>query len=196
MGITSRQRRPLDRTVEHERSTSIIVVATEGAKTEKNYFEIFKSKKVQIHVIPNKQDRSSPKYILQNLDDYAAEFQIRDDDQLWLAIDVDRWTMKELNDICQQCIQKEYNLAISNPCFELWLLYHFQEMGENYNSCHDVKDDLKPLLNKAVAGTQEALYLDSALDAVQRARDDDEDPDQRWPRPQGSHVYKIIEQVL
>lgn len=196
MSITSRQKRPLDRTVEHERDTNIIVVATEGAKTEKLYFEIFKNRKVQIFVIPNIQHKSSPKHIKDNLDSYVQEYQIGDGDQLWLAIDVDRWTQQELSTICQECIQKGYHLAISNPCFELWLLYHFQDVDKSYNSCNDVKDDLKPLLDDAEGSDYEELFHDLAADAVERARADDNDLTQRWPHPQGTRVYQIIEQVV
>lgn len=196
MSITSRQKRPLDRTVEHERDTNIIVVATEGAKTEKLYFEIFKTRKVQIFVIPNIEDKSSPKHIKDNLDNYVQEYQIGEGDQLWLAIDVDRWKQQELSTICQECLQKGYQLAISNPCFELWLLYHFQDVVENYSSCNGVKDILKPLLDKAEGSNYEELFLDLAANAVERARTADNDETQRWPHPQGTRVYQIIEQIL
>jgi hypothetical protein len=38
MSFTSRKKRPLDRRVEHVKDTSLIVIATEGEKTEKIYF--------------------------------------------------------------------------------------------------------------------------------------------------------------
>jgi hypothetical protein len=94
---------PLDRTIEHERDADIIVHAIEGAKREKLYFEIFRNRKVQILVIPNIENKSSPKHIKDNLDSYAQEFQIGAEDQLWLVIDVDRWEEQELSEICREC---------------------------------------------------------------------------------------------
>ncbi len=52
MPLTSRKKRPLDRNVPHFKDTKLIVVATEGQKTEKRYFDIFKTLKIQVRVIP------------------------------------------------------------------------------------------------------------------------------------------------
>ncbi len=39
MGFTSRRKRPLDRHIPHLRDTRLIIIVTEGQKTEKQYFE-------------------------------------------------------------------------------------------------------------------------------------------------------------
>jgi hypothetical protein len=93
-------------------------------------------------------------------------------------------------------IKKGYRLAISNPCFELWLLFHFVETDKGYIDCNGVKEDLNPLLDAAEGSNYEELFIDLAPNAVQRARENDTDGTQRWPHPQGTRVYKIIEQVL
>lgn len=38
MGITSRKKRPLKREIPHLRDTRLIIIASEGAVTEKKYF--------------------------------------------------------------------------------------------------------------------------------------------------------------
>ena len=52
-------------------------------------------------------------------------------DEIWFVIDTDRWNehnkIQPLKDFCNVC-NRNYNgwkIAQSNPCFELWLYYHF-----------------------------------------------------------------------
>ena len=40
MALTSRKRRPLNRTITHLRDTKLFIIATEGEKTKKQYFEM------------------------------------------------------------------------------------------------------------------------------------------------------------
>ena len=51
---------------------------------------------------------------------------------MWLICDVDRWGQKKLSEVDQLCKQKSYFFAVSNPCFESWLMLHFANM-ENYS---------------------------------------------------------------
>jgi len=48
-----------------------------------------------------------------------------DSDTLWCVIDVDKWPQAAINDLATFC--KDHlctSLIVSNPCFEVWLLYH------------------------------------------------------------------------
>lgn len=60
MGITSRRKRPLDRKIPHLRDTNLIIIAVEGEKTEKQYFEsnFFQRKRVQVKVLETKEGLS------------------------------------------------------------------------------------------------------------------------------------------
>jgi hypothetical protein len=52
-------------------------------------------------------------------------------DELWMVVDRDfkSWTVRELSESRQLCSQKGYSLALSNPCFELWLLLHLVDVN-------------------------------------------------------------------
>ncbi|QTA80839.1 RloB domain-containing protein [Desulfonema limicola] len=89
MGLTGRKKRPLNRKITHLRDTKLIIIATEGHKTEKQYFKIFKNHRVQVVIIPSKDNRSAPEYILERLNTYSEGYQIGDDDELWLMVDTD-----------------------------------------------------------------------------------------------------------
>ena len=67
MPFTSRKKRPLDRNIPHLRDTKLIVIATEGQKTEKRYFDIFKTLKIQVRVIPAEDNLSAPEYVLEKM---------------------------------------------------------------------------------------------------------------------------------
>ncbi len=45
-----------------------------------------------------------------------------------MVVDVDRW--ENLDEIVSRCIKEGFRAAVSNPCFELWLLLHFRSLEE------------------------------------------------------------------
>ncbi len=139
MGLTGRKPRPLNRKISHLRDTKLIIIAAEGRKTEKQYFGIFKNHRVQVVVIPSDDNRSAPEYILARLNGYTEEYQIGENDELWLMVDTDRWGAKKLSEICQEAVKKNYLLAISNPCFEVWLYLHLREIDHTISTCRGFK---------------------------------------------------------
>ncbi len=125
MGLTSRKKRPLDRAIPHLRDTRLIIIATEGEKTEYQYFTsgIFNHHRVQIHVLRTDAGESAPRHVLNRLKEYVRETVLQYDDQLWLMVDMDRWTVAHLGDVCMKAkkgCRHDINLAVSSPCFELW----------------------------------------------------------------------------
>ena len=64
------------------------------------------------------------------------------DDSLWLMFDIDRWGEKNISEICRQARQKQYQLAISNPCFEVWLYLHFNHPDSSQIKCKDFEKKL------------------------------------------------------
>lgn len=131
------------------RDAKLIVVATEGENTEPKYFEAlktaYKNPRIHLEIIPSKDGKSSPKHVLQNLIAFKKEYRIRADDELWITIDRDfqSWTIKELKECLQLCKQKKFSIALSNPCFEIWLLLHFVCLASKNKTIRE-----KMLLNK------------------------------------------------
>lgn len=194
-----RRRRPLTHRPHHFRDTSLVIIATEGECTETVYFdELFgsKSSRVQVKVLPTKNGRSAPEHLLQRLDEFKAEYHLEDTDQLWYVGDTDRWGDKKLHQVTAECIQKKVHLAISRPCFELWLLLHLVDVDpENHQS----KKQIEAALRKALGGSYNKSRLDvepfenTIEAAVSRAKGMDNEPKARWPNITGSHVYRLIE---
>jgi hypothetical protein len=121
--------RKLDREDGIVRDASLIVIASEDTHAVKQYLQRFHTTKVQVAILPTEDGRSSPLAVIQRLDDYTAERQLGPGDELWACIDLDHWAsgghLANLSQVIQLCRQKGHRLAISSPCFELWIYLHF-----------------------------------------------------------------------
>ena len=198
MALTSRRKRPIDRRSKPEphRDARLFIIATEGRKTEKQYFSMFGNKKCQVQVITNEDNKSAPAYILKQLKGFKNEFQLKDDDELWLMIDVDRWGNKNLAAVAAQAGHNKFNLAVSNPCFEVWLYLHHDDLDHQPITVDEMKQRLRNLLggyNSSKLDT--ARFVEHIDRAITRAKALDINKDERWPSRTGTHVYKVVEKV-
>lgn len=127
-----------------ERKTSFrdgkcIVIATEGAVTEYNYFRqldaesVIPEQRFQIEVLRTEDGNCSPNHIIKKLSEYKRKYNLKADDEIWMVIDTDRWDEKMLKKILQACKQKGFGLCVSNTCFEIWLLLHFADLSQLSN---------------------------------------------------------------
>jgi len=188
---------------------ALFVIASEGAVTEPFYFEALKKRwhTSRIHIeilIRSDPSRSSPDDVLKSLDEFAYEYSFRDGDQLWLVCDRDprNWKPRTMSSVARLCNQKGYFLAVSNPCFELWLLLHFEDVpNQPEERLNTLFENANGLLKKEVA-----LYMSSRdkraehfiphVDkAIDRSRLLDRKPQERWPSQLGTRVYRLVEQL-
>ncbi|MBM3334999.1 RloB domain-containing protein, partial [Candidatus Sumerlaeota bacterium] len=190
--------RPLNRTIPHEREARLIVIATEGSETEKKYFTVFRSTHVQVRVLPTEQGRSSPNHVFSSLSKFKREYELSADDQLWVMVDVDRWPKKMLAQVARGARQKGFRMAVSNPCFELWLYLHHSDIdrGKRYTS-QEMKKELAELLGGYDPSDLQTEQFERHIEAaLRRARALDVAPKERWPSNTGTHVYRVVNEVL
>jgi len=195
-----RKKRPLDRDSGVVRDASLVIIACEDTHAVKQYFARFRTRKVQFKVLPTQDGRSAPQEVLARLDRFKAETSIEDGDLFWVCIDTDHWVqanhIANLREVLQQCRQKGYDVAISNPCFELWLLLHFEECP---NSAALACSDVVVLLRRAAGGYQKSKCARLAINpsqvhqAVTRAKSIDLDPDDILPKFPATRIYRLIE---
>jgi RloB-like protein len=126
-----RKKRPLDRSTRVVRDANLIVIASEDTYAVRQYFDFFRSTRIQFKVLETDEGKSAPEHVLARIDDYMREYEIGEGDEFWLVLDCDHWVnsghIKNLIRVMQECNQKGIRIALSNPCFELWLLLHFAE---------------------------------------------------------------------
>lgn len=135
-------RRSLERAAPTKEAKKIYIYA-EGAKRERQYFDYFKemASQLDVQVYPlDPHDNNSPEGLLKiAIDDInkkdESQFSIQEGDEVWLVFDIDpdkRNTRKDqIEKVRNHCNRnKNWFFAVSNPCFEVWLFYHFEEMIE------------------------------------------------------------------
>lgn len=88
-------------------------------------------------------------------------------DQVWCVFDVDEHP--KLTEAIDMARANGIELAISNPCFELWLLLHFRD---NPGAQH--RHDMQAMMKAFVAGYDKkvdfSIYESGYMDAMDRAR--------------------------
>lgn len=129
------------------KDASKIYIICEGEETEKNYFSFFEglSSNLQLIIIPPEEGTDplklmelAKKVFHSEAGKYSLDYSQRD--QVWFAIDTDTWDkegkIKPLRNHCISANSKipakydevkgynAWNVAQSNPCFEIWLYYH------------------------------------------------------------------------
>jgi hypothetical protein len=193
MALTTRRSRPLDRSVEHLGDTRLLIIAAEGRETERQYFAMFRSTRVQVKVLSADDDRSAPEYVLGRLRQFRDEYQVGEGDSLWLMLDVDRWGEKKLAAIAREAKASGFGLAVSRPCFEVWLLFHFADRAPDTAKCAEVESALREAMGGSYSKTRldETRFRPFVRVAAERAQSADSSPQGRWPSSPGSHVYHI-----
>ena len=173
------------------------VIATEGTKTEPQYFAIFKSRGpiVKVKCLEG-NTKSSPTKVLQRMNVYLHEESLKDYDEAWLVVDKDSWTDKQLTQLYQWSQkQNNYGFALSNPKFEFWLLLHFEDStGVTSINCIEKLNRYLPDFDKGVDGRK--ITLGHVSEAIRRAKQRDNPPCTDWPRTNGFTVYKLVEKIL
>jgi hypothetical protein len=201
--LKRRKKRSLNWEIEHLRDTRILFIGIEGGSDstsrEHRYFDIFKKDnlKIQIRVYPSEENRSSPNHVLAHLKRQLEQENLYPDDEKWLVIDVDRYT-DHLREVAKECKDAGIELAVSNPCFEYWLLLHYQEpLRDQVEECRDIKPVLSRYMEADPNKSEgyDKMFKQRAHDAVRRAKELDNSQD-RWPQHNGSRVYRIIEKFL
>ena len=180
------------------RDAKLFIVATEGKETEKQYFRLFNSSRIKVEILATTEDgKSSPEYVLERLDIFKERYDLDEDDMLWLVSDVDRWGPKKLSSVCSQARQKGYNLAISNPCFEVWLTLHFEDINTQDRTCDNFKARLRTILGSYNGSNLDiSAYQQNIENAVNRAKNLHQIFRQDWPPTLGTHVYRLVEILL
>lgn len=127
--------------------------------------------------------------------------------EIWIALDMNSRTELQLSELYK--IELEYNkvkVALSNPFFEIWLLYH-------YDDAKDVHESSNPEAAKAqcirrlknIEGWEnyekevgEGLITEQNIAAaIKRAKKHDTPRSKKWPRKLGATTfYRLVESYL
>jgi len=176
-----------------------IYIFTEGSVTEPKYFrefiQFFKISQAQVKVIDRESTASSPESVIKEMDYYKKSNPFKTKNDIYcMVIDTDRWG-KNLKVAVDDARQRGYLVALSNPCFEIWLLMHFQDADtilKNVNLLKTKADINTQIHSYHINGKNYKDYFRRIDSAVETAEKLDPKPQQRLLQQIGSRVYLLV----
>jgi len=206
-------------------SEKFYILSYEGTISEPKYFEDFRNSEYfnnsgKIEIIPVKRKRgqgsSSPNFVKNHLKSIKDEYNFKSTDEFWLIIDRDHWESMHnisFDELIEDC-DKEGNffVALSNPCFEIWLILHLvaldhfsdQEKVDLYNnlSISSQKKYIDEVLAKCISNGRgynkkpdPKVFLPKIQTAIFNAKAI-ANMDERYPSELGSDIFKLIEKLI
>jgi hypothetical protein len=121
-----------------------ILIISEGKKTEPNYFNAVKAKfRLSSVEVPDTK-KNTGKELLQIAIDYQkkAKKDRNPYDEIWIILDRDGYTKHPLV-FDRAKNYPELKIGFSSPCFEYWLLLHFEYTSAPFNDCDNTIKKLK-----------------------------------------------------
>jgi len=163
-----------------------IVIAVEGDATESRYFEMIENKfknTVKLELI-SAESKSHPKHILKKLEDIKRKYfgyKLKERPKsYWMVCDVDLHA--NLYSTLKTAKENGFKIAISNPCFEVWLFSHLAEIKieEGITKfCKSEEEILLEINNKEKPARDLSKKVGKALDKVRPKKGS----------PEYEHVY-------
>jgi hypothetical protein len=150
MSLTHRKARPLVRDAQSLRDDRLFIVACDDTYAPKQYFNFLRLSRVQVHVIPTVDGTSAAPHALERL----LSFDHKDYDERWLLLDVDHCAtgthLASFIGAIREAQQMGVSVALSKPCFELWLLLHHDDKSavQAFSDCKSTEDALRGVLGE------------------------------------------------
>jgi len=181
-------------------------ICCEDSKAAPRYFEdlrIDRKLSRQSVVIDTKKHGSDPGNVVERAIKFRNErnrngdYSEEDKDQVWAVIDVDQH--ENIENAIQNAQSKGIHLAISNPCFEYWILLHFEDTAAYVTNCDElISKHLKkhlPHYDKGKTGFSEfVVRADVAAQRAQKQFKAKAEPDPVKCCP-CTMIYKLINEL-
>lgn len=191
-----------------KRDYRLFAIACEGGKREADYFQLLESlsQRITIDIIEDKvsdtemkmkyETKSAPKWLLDRAVKYIEKEGLIDEDELWFVLDIDRWKTEQIREIAELCeINPNWHIAISNPCFEVWLYFHMSSTipNEVKQNCKKTKNKLATLTDNGYNKDEYILKID---EAIKNSKDSDSNKNHFLPKKGETKVYLLAESLI
>lgn len=190
-------RRRFTRSENHRETRKLFTLAVEGRVTEPEYFKMLGEEcTVRVYCLKN-YHACAPLELLNRIKNHLDQQELHPGDEAWVVLDKDQWPEKHLGALQEWASQSErFGLSISNPCFELWLLWHFEDPGKAHTSsaCRRRLKQFLPHFDKSLP--RNLFQRGQVQKAVARAKSRDQPPCHHTPRTGVTTVYRLVERIL
>ena len=135
------------RNTKRRKQKPVMVVAAEGKNvTELQYILSFRSQHGKYAIHPHRTGHDTDPYgLLKSVEKYWRDNQLSKDlgDKAFILMDVD-YDKKKADRFCKAIRDAEYaEFILSNPCFEVWYLFHFEKTTHVFLNGEEVIRRLK-----------------------------------------------------
>jgi hypothetical protein len=195
--------------VEPDRDAKSLYIFCEGVKREKEYFNYFKEidSRINIEVYDLKpQENNSPSGLFKIAETYIqtrknpkGKYELIENDQVWIVIDRDYDKADsrgpQIKQLKADCEDRNWSVCQSNPCFEVWLHYHFYLEKPNLQN-PDKCSEWKQYVNKVIGGfnsKKHPLFIQTALE---NAKTNFQYDDNEFPIVSSTDVFRLAESIL
>lgn len=163
------------------REAKSIYIFCEGAKREFDYFEYFKELdsriNIEVYKLHPHEDNSpagllriAEKCIVKTDENPSPKYNFIVGDEVWIVLDIDKdrdesreFQIQRIKEKCS--VFEGWSLALSNPCFEVWLYYHLHSQKPNFENSEKCSE-WKRLVNRSVKGgfdsRKHPIYIETA----------------------------------
>lgn len=202
------------------RNAQKLFIICEGNETEPNYFSFFEGLTSNLSVIPipSKDGKSDPVKLMEwardNILNNSIEYEIdiHNNDMVWFVIDTDQWQkqgkialIKEFCSMHNNYIftesnglakYKVWNVAQSNPQFEIWHYYHIYEKSPNKSEV-DKYSSFKEFVDRKINGgfdfKTHPAYIE---DAIKHSKNNFKRDSNKYPKLFSTEVYLLCQEIL
>lgn len=116
----------------------------------------------RLEKLDNSDTKSHPNHVIELLNERKEQWEAHgiEPNELWMVVDRDRQNVsrEQLTSIIDLCKTEGYNLALSNPTFEFWLLLHITST-DTYD--HDLL-----LVNPKVTVKSKKRFIEKELSSL------------------------------
>ena len=193
----------LKRSTGSQSYNKVIIISAEGVVTEPSYFNCLKKlvEGVSVKVLKKPSSKSSPIDVLRNVEKKVWYEDLKEGDEVWVVIDKDNWTEEQFKEVLKWENSNNYNnVAISNPCFEYWLVLHFE-------MCHSMnKDDCMKVLKKYLGSYKKKktekkimegdLNIEKIQIAVNNAKEREKITKKAYTMSGFTNVHYLVESII
>jgi hypothetical protein len=193
--------------IEPEKEVKKVFIFCEGDR-EVNYFQYFKgfSSNIDIIPIPNNNNQSDPEKLYDDavlklfgneVERPKFNFNEKLGDEVWFVIDTDKWNEgNKINTVRGNCSkQVNWKVAQSNPCFEIWLYFHFHPTKPLENEIQSFTTFKEFVDNKIPGGFNSMKYPLYFQDAIKHSKMNFEN-DKNQPKYLSTEVHYVAECIL
>ncbi|WP_316738473.1 RloB family protein [Pedobacter aquatilis] len=164
-----------------DKDAKLFLIFCEGSKTEPKYFNYFNllNSRIRIEAVPaDSQGNNSPSglmdsamlAIVKSKDNPNPEYELNAEDEVWFVIDTDQWGAK-IDKLRADAANFNWQVAQSNPCFEVWLYYHFYDVSPSFSG-HEQSSNWKPELAKLINGgfhlSKHPIFIQTAIEYAKK----------------------------